>query len=632
MKKLLVMLMCIIMLISMMPTMVFASTGEVPVNDFLAQAVDGVILVEEDTTVSGTLVLDDGKDYEIVLDNCNLHFNDIEDCAIVVKDSTLKITLKDYSNYGESYISSNGSYTLKLDGDKDKTVVNIEDNINVIPSGDGTILIVGGTLNSKGNLLSGFDEPNKPKSPIKVENTNNANVAITEGVFDYDVVEFIPSGYSMNAWVDGGIVHYAVLETPKTVEETVYDNWLLYKGENGYYYDRESDVEFLGVKATKLGNMSYVIHTWENGTYEAVVEFPVVIGDSIEKAYKLYQGDDLREDFLKNGGYEGYHFVGWYEVEIDENTGNLVYSNNKVDVKAANDKEVMFATKWCNDTKTAVTGKAEATYVNDGYTGDTVCASCGLVYKNGEVVPKLLKVEEQKVEVTEKVVEEVVKNATSSKADTVVIPLADAKEEIKVVELPTKAVEKVVESGKSLTVETPTATVTLDNKALETVIAKAEGAKIELQIKAVKETELLPAQKDALKDVKADLIISAEIVCATTGKEISKDFGGGKATVALPFQAEAGTKLEDYVVIYIADDGTIQKVPTKVVDGKLVFDIEHFSEYAVVKKEVVKEEVVKDIPFVNGTPETGDTNSMLPWIVLMVATATGITVLKRKED
>ena len=80
-------------------------------------------------------------------------------------------------------------------------------------------------------------------------------------------------------------------------------------------------------------------------------------------------------------------------------------------------------------------------------------------------------------------------------------------------------------------------------------------------------------------------------------------------------------------MIYIADDGTIQKVPTKVVDGKLVFDIEHFSEYAVVKKEVVK-----DIPFVNGTPETGDTNSMLPWIVLMVATATGITVLKKKEN
>lgn len=604
----------------------------ITLEDFLAMETNGRIELEENLRVGGVMTVE--KDLVIDLNEYRLEFDsDSGEPGIYVSKGTLTITGME-TEYGDvAYLGvTNGSHAVVIDGATvDSAKVELDRDV-IIGSDEEPILINCGTLVSCSYFgLTGQDEDANYYMPFKVLNKNKAKVELTGGFFHHDMIEYVASGYTMGAWVNNPYedvqeLMYFVMKKPtndKELEEAVYNEWVAYKDDKGYYYEDAAAVKLANVKAEKFASWVTLDITDEYGICRMGDRIPVMNNGTIEKWYELSMGVALELP-----EFEGYHFAGWYEATYaDDGSGKAIYSNKKVEVTDPITKDLTIATKWCNGTKTTVVGKTEATYAADGYTGDTVCDQCGLVYEKGQTIPKLLKVEEQKVEVTEKVVEEVVKDATSSKADTVVIPLADAKEEIKVVELPTKAVEKVVESGKSLTVETPTATVTLDNKALETVIAKAEGAKIELQIEAVEETELLPAQKDALKDVKADLIISAEIVCATTGKEISKDFGGGKATVALPFQAEAGTKLEDYVVIYIADDGTIQKVPTKVVDGKLVFDIEHFSEYAVVKKEVVK-----DIPFVNGTPETGDTNSILPWIVLMVATATGITVLKKKEN
>ena len=46
--------------------------------------------------------------------------------------------------------------------------------------------------------------------------------------------------------------------------------------------------------------------------------------------------------------------------------------------------------------------------------------------------------------------------------------------------------------------------------------------------------------------------------------------------------------MEDFVVIYIDDNGNITEIPTKYLDEKLVVELEHFSEYAIVKKADLK--------------------------------------------
>lgn len=124
-----------------------------------------------------------------------------------------------------------------------------------------------------------------------------------------------------------------------------------------------------------------------------------------------------------------------------------------------------------------------------------------------------------------------------------------------------------------------------------------------------------------------DIIISAEIICEQTNKVISSDFGGGEATVKLPFEAAEGSKLIDYTIVYIAYDGSMLRIPTKDVDGALVFEIEHFSEYAVVKRADVA-----NVPLAGDTPKTGDATNMLQWLALMAVAGAGAVVFKKKED
>lgn len=124
-----------------------------------------------------------------------------------------------------------------------------------------------------------------------------------------------------------------------------------------------------------------------------------------------------------------------------------------------------------------------------------------------------------------------------------------------------------------------------------------------------------------------DIIISAEIICEQTNKVISSDFGGGKATVKLPFEAAEGSKLVDYTIVYIANDGSMLRIPTKVVDGALVFEIEHFSEYA-----VVKTADVVNVPLAGDTTKTCDATNMLQWLALMTVAGAGAVVFKKKED
>ena len=66
----------------------------------------------------------------------------------------------------------------------------------------------------------------------------------------------------------------------------------------------------------------------------------------------------------------------------------------------------------------------------------------------------------------------------------------------------------------------------------------------------------------------------------SNGQRIS-DFGGGKATVSVPYELKDDQIAQGLVVWYVADDGTKTQVPATYDGQNIVFTVSHFSNYVV---------------------------------------------------
>ncbi len=182
--------------------------------------------------------------------------------------------------------------------------------------------------------------------------------------------------------------------------------------------------------------------------------------------------------------------------------------------------------------------------------------------------------------VTEDVVNDAIKDAGAS--ETVTLPLEEVAKEVKIVKLPVNALKEITKVKKALAIETAKALVTIDIKALEKIVKDAgDNLNISFEIDEVKQDKLTVKQQEAIKDREVKQIISAEILC---NNEKITEFGGGKIKVQIPLSLGANEKGSDYKVIYIADDGKTEDIATTYEDGCIVVELEHFSEYAIVKK------------------------------------------------
>ena len=208
--------------------------------------------------------------------------------------------------------------------------------------------------------------------------------------------------------------------------------------------------------------------------------------------------------------------------------------------------------------------------------------------------------------------------------NVVIIPLDKVTINGTSVEVAVDVVKEVKDLGKDLTIETPVATVLLDNTTLKAVADKATGQTIVVEISKINKSDLSKEQQNALKDKNVEMIISAEIICKESNKVISDDFGNGVVTVKLPFEPKAGEKGEDYTVVYIGDDGKLTIVKTEYKDGYLVFDAEHFSEYLVAKTSEINSPVDNDVP------KTGDASNLMLYVAIAMF-ATGMTIILKKK-
>ena len=312
-----------------------------------------------------------------------------------------------------------------------------------------------------------------------------------------------------------------------------------------------------------------------------------------------------------------------------------------------------------------------ATYTAEGNIEYYTCSVCSKIFADAKgekaitaadtvtaklpavVVDKAENKEEVKVELKEEAAEEVIDKAleeakAENKAPSVVIDVhkdtvdavqkedaAVKEEEIKVTEvsIPTATVEKVAEADKksTLAVNLTTATIIMDNKAMEAVVEQAAGDSVSLVVTDMEVSSLKPNQQNAVHNKKVALTISAELVCNTTGEKIAtkdaKGFGGGTVTMAVPLPEELpeGIKASDLKVYFVADDGTVEHVPSKLDEnGNIIFDLKHFSEYV----------IAADAPAAPSAPATGDhTNLTVLYGMMMLSTlAAAALVLQAKKQ
>lgn len=209
------------------------------------------------------------------------------------------------------------------------------------------------------------------------------------------------------------------------------------------------------------------------------------------------------------------------------------------------------------------------------------------------------------------------------------------KKEIKVdgskADIPANIVNDLIKAKEPLTINSPVASFSLDDKALTALSKNANGTNLEFNVAEIRKDDmsLTDAQKKALKSITVAKLISAEILDAN-GNEVSKDFGGGKAKVTIPFKSAAGKNVKHYSVIHIHDDGDMERIPIDKVDGNgnVIVSVEHFSVYA-----VVLSADVAHIPLAGETPKTGDTSGLAGWAMLAVlAAGTAVFAKRRRED
>lgn len=200
-----------------------------------------------------------------------------------------------------------------------------------------------------------------------------------------------------------------------------------------------------------------------------------------------------------------------------------------------------------------------------------------------EAVKETVTVTEEKATVTTETIEKVIEKTEAGA--TVILPLTEAAEEgqaVKEAEVPVEALEKIVEEEAALTVEFEGVKVTFEAETIKAIAEQAQGSTIELRVVPIEHHELNEEQQATLEEHDVAVCVSAQIF--SDGEYIG-DFKGGKARIAIPFTPEEGKAAEHHKVYFVDDNGNMTLMPATYVDGHMVFETTHFSDFIIVYEE-----------------------------------------------
>ncbi len=175
-------------------------------------------------------------------------------------------------------------------------------------------------------------------------------------------------------------------------------------------------------------------------------------------------------------------------------------------------------------------------------------------------------------------------------------------------------VDKIVEAETKVEIKLPEVTVSFDKAAIGSIGEQAADKDVTIVATEIKQEDLKTEQKAALEEKAVYTVLNLE---AFAGDEKITEFGGGKVTVSVAFELPEGTIGTDFVVAYVADDGTITLMPTTYADGVLSFETTHFSNYVVLA--------------VSDNPKTGDTTVSALVALLVLSGAACLTLCANKR-
>ena len=186
------------------------------------------------------------------------------------------------------------------------------------------------------------------------------------------------------------------------------------------------------------------------------------------------------------------------------------------------------------------------------------------------------------------------------------------------VNLPTNSIKVIVNAAEhahnntvALAVVFRHGTVTLDDKTMRAVINQTKGSLVRLVLDDAGTAQLNHTQKTAIAGLNVHGGMEVYLLCVTGNKRIS-DFEGGVATLSIPFPVPAGHQASAFHALYVSDIGNIEWLATRYEDGKLHWDVGHFSDFVIVYDE-------------NKTnPDTDSDSSTTEALLTIVKTATRI--------
>lgn len=179
------------------------------------------------------------------------------------------------------------------------------------------------------------------------------------------------------------------------------------------------------------------------------------------------------------------------------------------------------------------------------------------------------------------------------------IDLTALKKDIDTVKLPAAALEDIAKAAadadndvEGLAVKLDSGTVEFDADALEAIADQASGSTIELKLEKSNANGLNSSQKDAVKDMD----IHGHFDLTLNGGRAIVDFKGGRVSVKIPFAVPSGKEAANFVVIYVANDGSVEEMRTNCSGGYISFTTDHFSKYVIAYKAPEPVEPVEETP------------------------------------
>ena len=156
------------------------------------------------------------------------------------------------------------------------------------------------------------------------------------------------------------------------------------------------------------------------------------------------------------------------------------------------------------------------------------------------------------------------------------------------VNLPTNSIQVIVNAAEhthnntvALAVVFRHGTVTLDAKTMRAVINQTKGSLVRLVLDDAGTAQLNHTQKTAIAGLNVHGGMEVYLLCVTGNKRIS-DFEGGVATLSIPFPVPAGHQASAFHALYVSDEGNMEWLATRYEDGKLHWNIGHFSDFVIV--------------------------------------------------